>query len=282
VDDWKRFFREDVSVHLAIAAVQDIEYYKSNIKAALNFLNNLENESKTTALKNNLGCLFSYMGALAQQLDALKESLPVEIPLKGALQNLITSQLAPAFKRLIAYYKGDFCLTPPHRLIADTHPGIVILGGTTVPFSEIYGNGLSQDWITDSAANWNVYAASIEKDSSVYGTGSGVFARINHIATHNLFTSIFDQFLKVYARIVGDAKQALAETFTKWDRHEPHYALFLAYLRLFEYARSEANTLTGRHLDFYYREVLRLKENHNKISKNKIRFNFHSISIFSS
>ena len=260
VDDWKRFFAADVSVQLAIAAVQDVEYYKSNVKAALDFLNNLENESKTTALKNNLGCLFSYMGALAQQLDALKESLPVEIPLKGALQNLITGQLAPAFTRLIAYYKGDLSLTVSDRLIADTHPGIVILGGTTVPFSEIYVNGLSQDWITDRAANWNVYAASIEKDSSVYGTGSGVFVRINHIATHNLFTSIFDQFLKVYARIVGDAKQALAETFTKWDRHEPHYALFLSYLRLFEYARAETNTLTGRHLDFYYREILQLKE----------------------
>lgn len=260
VDDWKRFFREDVSVHLAIAAVQDIEYYKSNIKAALNFLNDLENKLKAAGLKNNLGYLFSYAGVLAKQLDALKESLPVKIPLKGALQNLITSQLAPAFKRLIAYYKGDFCLTPPHRLIADTHPGIVILGGTTVPFSEIYGNGLSQDWITDSAANWNAYTARIAEDSSVYGTGSGVFVRINHIATHNLFTSIFDQFLKVYARIVGDAKKALAETFTKWDRHEPHYALFLAYLRLFEYARAETNTLTGRHLDFYYREILQLKE----------------------
>ena len=36
--------------------------------------------------------------------------------------------------------------------------------------------------------------------------------------------------------------------------------MFLAFLRLFEYARAEANTLTARHLDFYYREVLGLKE----------------------
>ena len=79
VDDWKRFFREDVSVHLAIAAVQDIEYYKSNIKAALNFLNDLENKLKAAGLKNNLGYLFSYAGVLAKQLDALKESLPVKL-----------------------------------------------------------------------------------------------------------------------------------------------------------------------------------------------------------
>ncbi|MDR4498729.1 MAG: baseplate J/gp47 family protein, partial [Candidatus Scalindua sp.] len=32
------------------------------------------------------------------------------------------------------------------------------------------------------------------------------------------------------------------------------------FLRLFEFASTEMNTLTGRHLDFYYREILRLKE----------------------
>ncbi len=263
VDDWRRFFSEDVSVQMAIAAVQDIEYYKSNIKTALDFLNNFENKSTATELKNNLGYLFSYAGALAKQLDSLKESLPPEIPLKGTLQNLIASQLAPAFKRLIAYYKGDLFLTPRHRhrLIADEHPNKKIMGSTTVTFEEIYRNGLSKDWITDtSAPNWSAYTTNIEKDSSVYGTGLGIFVRINHIATHTFFTSIFDQFLKVYARVVSDAKQALNATFTQWDRHEPHYTLFLTYLRLFEYARAETNTLTGRHLDFYYREILQLKE----------------------
>ena len=87
-----------------------------------------------------------------------------------------------------------------------------------------------------------------------------MFDRVNHIATHNLFTSILDQFLKVYARTVSDAQAQLEDTFKNWDRHEPHYALFLAFLRLLEHARAEANTLTGRHLDFYYREILQLKE----------------------
>jgi hypothetical protein len=36
--------------------------------------------------------------------------------------------------------------------------------------------------------------------------------------------------------------------------------LFLAFLRLFELVRADINTLTGRHLDFYYRQILRLKE----------------------
>ena len=98
------------------------------------------------------------------------------------------------------------------------------------------------------------------RNTPVYGSKTGTFNRINHIATHNLFTSIFDQFLKVYARIVNEAGQVLEESLTKWNCHEPHFALFLAFLRLFEHARTELNTLTGRHLDFYYRDILRLKE----------------------
>ena len=40
----------------------------------------------------------------------------------------------------------------------------------------------------------------------------------------------------------------------------PHKALFLCFLELFRYAQEHINTFTRRHLDFYYREVLRLKE----------------------
>ncbi|MEN6623328.1 MAG: baseplate J/gp47 family protein, partial [Smithella sp.] len=96
-------------------------------------------------------------------------------------------------------------------------------------------------------------------DSSVYGSATSFWERINHIATHNLFTSTLEQFLKVYARIVFEARQSLEDTFTNWDRHEPHYALFLAFLHLLEHARMEMNTITGRHLDFYYREILQLR-----------------------
>jgi Baseplate J-like protein len=41
---------------------------------------------------------------------------------------------------------------------------------------------------------------------------------------------------------------------------EPHYALFAAFLELFKIAQEDLNTITGRHLDFYYREVLQLQE----------------------
>lgn len=41
---------------------------------------------------------------------------------------------------------------------------------------------------------------------------------------------------------------------------EPHYALFIAFLKLFKYAQDDLNQLTKKHIDFYYKDVLQLSE----------------------
>lgn len=45
------------------------------------------------------------------------------------------------------------------------------------------------------------------------------------------------------------------------QRTDPHYALFLAFLQNFLLAQDDLNGLTKKHLDFFYRDVLRLREN---------------------
>lgn len=42
------------------------------------------------------------------------------------------------------------------------------------------------------------------------------------------------------------------------DLFRPHFVLFLSFLRLLEAVRGEMNAITGRHLDFYYRQILRM------------------------
>lgn len=41
---------------------------------------------------------------------------------------------------------------------------------------------------------------------------------------------------------------------------EPHFALWMAFLRLFRIQQQELNKITQKHLDFYYRDVLKLQE----------------------
>lgn len=44
------------------------------------------------------------------------------------------------------------------------------------------------------------------------------------------------------------------------QKTEPHYALFIALLDLYKIAQDDLNTITKRHLDYYYREILKLEE----------------------
>ncbi|HWR89647.1 MAG TPA: baseplate J/gp47 family protein, partial [Dissulfurispiraceae bacterium] len=45
-----------------------------------------------------------------------------------------------------------------------------------------------------------------------------------------------------------------------YGAHEPHLALYLAFLLLLRHGQDAMNTITARHLDFYYRQVLGMKK----------------------
>lgn len=44
------------------------------------------------------------------------------------------------------------------------------------------------------------------------------------------------------------------------SKTEPHYALFIAFLDMFRVAQNDINSITERHLEFYYKDVLHLEE----------------------
>ncbi len=131
---------------------------------------------------------------------------------------------------------------------------------------------LSKRFITDTTpptpnTTWQQYVQSIAKDDSIFQNplinGStpfqlAKFLGIEHAANHNLFSGIFDQYLYAYTKLVKDAGSELLKTLGNWDSHQPHYALFLAFLKLFRFAKKRMNSITKRHLDFYYEEVLKL------------------------
>jgi hypothetical protein len=249
--NWEPFFTKDPSVLLAIAAVQRVDFYKQNVQAYLKYLLDSDNEANEAELIKHFGFIFDSVGTLATQLDFLQAALPEEIGLKNVLQNLIRSQLAEPFERLKLHYDAAVTANLIELLPL---PQWNILGSDIVSFQTTYDRTFPAVW--NSGTDWTGFNA-----AAILGDPAGsVFERLNFAAGHNLFADILDQFLKVYARAVAEAKTSLEKTLAELDSHEPHYALFLAFLRLMEYAKSHANTLTARHLDFYYKEILQLKK----------------------
>lgn len=255
--DWRPFFTGDVSAVLATAAIEDLETYSSNTQSWFDYLNDGGNQSDTVALKNRLSYLYGSVGSLARQLDAMKEALPTDAPLRNTLRNLIQTQLAPALGRLITYYRGG----EARGLVNVVAPPVRILSAPAVSFKSVLAaspaTALSSDW--SAGQPWAAYVGPIAADTSVYGPAASAFVQISHCSTHTLFKSAFEQFLKGFARAIAEARRGLEASLTE-DTHEPHYTLLLAFLRLLEYARSSGNTLARKHLDFYYRRILGLRE----------------------
>jgi len=68
----------------------------------------------------------------------------------------------------------------------------------------------------------------------------------------DIATTDMAAYLADPARFAGDAQQR------RW-LGRPHFALLLVFLELLGWARDQQNGLTGRHLDWFYRDLLRMR-----------------------
>lgn len=280
--DWAPFFSQDVSAILGTIAIQNVDAYKRAVKQRFDFLKEDEHVTKLPLVEKNLNDLFSLLLSFAESLDELHVALPKDVALKAGIENLVSVSLAPALNRLLRYYKGAKQLG---FLQTGDFAELAILG---VPVRDaqliVQGNGLSALWWQQPKApnppfgTWQDYFNSIGADKSIYGNAAldtyfeGLYVasadytlahwleyrKIDHAANHNLFAGIFDVFLKGYGKLIKDSDKELLLSLTERNTHPAHYALFLAFLRLYQSVKDEINTLTQRHLDFYYKEILQL------------------------
>jgi len=105
------------------------------------------------------------------------------------------------------------------------------------------------DYVSTSLANWDIDRYGEET------SGGGLPSNAEIISA---LRNIFGEVQTIYASIVNNAKQII-ETSLGEDSHQAHVGLFLAFLRLLEHNREHLNALSGRHLDFYLREILKLE-----------------------
>lgn len=260
--NWKPFFSNDISAQLGTIALQNIERYQLEIKERFDFIRDDDNETALTDIRVKLNELFSAILTLSKALDNYTLKLPEETSLKQTILNLAKTRLSPALKRLIAYYQA----AQTHGYLDNsTLSNWLILNKPLTDAGQIINvDGLSKIWFDDSLyADWTAYTTDIDSDESIFNNPLTAFAdeflSIEHAANHNLFTGIFDTYLSTYTKIIQEAETELLKTLESYDAHTPHYALFLSFLMLYRFTQTHINTITQRHLDFYYKEVLRLQ-----------------------
>lgn len=92
---------------------------------------------------------------------------------------------------------------------------------------------------------------------------NNAFECIDYISPYEHREELWKLFLKFFqalSLIIDKAKKAFKASLRSRNDHHPHITLFLAFLHLFRYVQSDLNSLTEKHLLFYYQDVLRLQQ----------------------
>ena len=213
--------------------------------------------------------------ALYRELAARQSAVESEHPLYPVLQELAARELGPALTDLAQYHRGavsagvvaDAPLNPLDYTTSD-NPGpgprlsdeLVAIVLPPPPLDQAFSEVELAPRAVQSFApdGWPIFYAAQISDTAPYADGTSVYEQIYDALNYNLLVSAMERVIQAMVRIQREAQAHLLSSLQEFAAHRPHYGLWLAFLSMFDRVQQELNDFTGRHLDFYYEEVLRL------------------------
>jgi hypothetical protein len=241
--NWQALMSMDVSVTLATLIKLDVQGCFSYVKDLQRKVQET-NIASVGDLKNYFKILCDVGFSITNILNEYYELLPGDFEFKNVLGNAIQSNLPEYYNRLKRYY--DEAIVQGIVNSSDT----LLIEPVPIPIT------LSQNFNeSDLSQKW--FNGSIPVFTPAFNGGS-IALKIKNTNTHNLFTGIFDQYLKSLSKVVEQASLYLDRTLSSFPTHTPHYALYLSFIKLFRFAQDHVNEFTKRHLDLYYKEILKL------------------------
>jgi len=187
--------------------------------------------STATPAKDNTAGMVVEIFNQALLLDNWLGELDEDVSLDTELKNIIQRQAAPLVQTLIEYDLGAESM----------------LGTYTSPVDY----SLLSDF-------WAIDATNAIANTNIFGSATNISDKA--INAKRYFGVLFGSLLDVLDKVKSDAEEMFVELLEEYSLHEPYFALFLAFIQLFRQAQDHINEFTEKHLDFYYRDVLRLEE----------------------
>ena len=228
--DWALFIEKDISTLIAMVSQTDIAAYKSRFDI---YKQNAEEAESTPESETAFAKILVLLYEMAEQISGWYANAVPELSLHKTLSRLIESRLEGSFAALLSW------LLKAKQL--------------KIPLLE---NGLPPISLNRRRNSW----PNVEIPVAVEAFSKGIPNRKKEIDQEIFYLDcLFKRFFEVTQAVVTQAPAYLEESFTNYPQHQPHIALFLTFLNLMKFARDNMNTLTKRHLDFYYKDVLQLK-----------------------
>ncbi|WP_147114406.1 hypothetical protein [Tateyamaria sp. syn59] len=268
--DWSSFFDSDISAILASIARLPVDPFRRALADAQSFLE-ADPGRPEAELRAHFTLSFHLPLALVQELTQRLTPLAPEHPLWRSLTRQLGQTIAPRLADLARYHQGGVTagvidtgpLDPADFTIgANAGPGIQIADEVA---NIVFGTAAFEDVTLPlhivqgfAPTGWPDFYTAQDPDPSPYADGADTYARIFDALNYNLLSSSIERVFQALSRARSEANAQLAESLENFASHTPHYGLWLAFLSMFDRAQTELNDLTGRHMDFYFEEVLRL------------------------
>ena len=228
VGNWESFFEFNTPIQIALISKFNTEVLRNDYKSIINQLI----QSQSTIL---VAPSFSRILEAAEKINSWYLSLRDDFSLKIKIKNAVEINLQHQLKNLVKLHNGVRAKYSTYRETLNT-----------------------QQFLRNETL-WKLNVLDLTQIDNEFLSINGSDAiKFNELKKR--LDTIFENFINVIQQIVGDAPEFYQKSLKGFDSNTPHLGLLLAFLRLFELLQGDLNGLTRRHLDFFYRDILRLKE----------------------
>jgi hypothetical protein len=240
--DWQALMSSDVSVPLATLTrlnVQEISDYKKRIYKRI-ILADTDSKAET-----QFKFLFDLVFSLAKLVDQQFLLLPNDFEYKSIVVDVIKNKLQQPLANIEKCF-NDF-------------KGAALLDYSTLqqdndaPIAVVSEENFSR--AADMSISWQSAVADISITLPTLATRREI---IVYVINHNIFNAQIESIFNGISSVVNRANDLFIQTLDNYPDHTPHFALFIAFIKIYLHAQDDLNQYTGRHLDFYYKQVLQL------------------------
>lgn len=235
---WQALMEQDASVAWASLIALDGHAINRYQKHLFKKIDLAHRDGDRDEAKKQFKYLYDLLYGLVKTLDRQATFLSGYGEQGQLVRDVLVGKIAPAFRKL--------------RHLKNENPSLFANAGQTDPEAPVdvvdANSGLELAFIDDA-----------DEALPVQPPATTILNKIHYLAHHNVFAGQVSTLLGGVSLAAKNAASGFDKSLAEYSGHDPHYALFLAFLKLFGHAQDSLNQFGKRHLDFYYKEVLRLQ-----------------------
>lgn len=223
---WGEFFTKDITVVLADIVTVDIDRIDAAFEHLVDRVRSAyQAEDKQIAFEELYVFLVEHAGKVPKWLDLVIKM--------HALPGTLESEVETEIWKVLDQQMREALILLNHALLFAQEVGL-LTHYQSAPFPD--------------------YAQEPDEDADSMFLGENMMQQVDHALIH--LRSIYHIVINGLAYSVSHFKRYFDRSLEDKSNHHPDVALFITFLKLYDFARQELNGLTLRHLEYYYKHIL--------------------------